>query len=220
MPTPDTIQGIPLADYDDPPAIPDDLRTLFYALMARAIPRFSTTAQRDTAYPVPVDGQRCTTGAGAGLREWIGLDGKWTSPPSVRSRYRVVTASGTVPYVASPTNYVDIAAPQVVPANPLGPGVPYQLRVSASIRGSIPQGLGGLLELVYDDTVFDADRFTNSGTSGCTYTYKASNVVYVNAAAAQNPHTVRARISSLAGNTSVSAENGFFHIEAQPWAEL
>jgi hypothetical protein len=77
MASPDTIQAIELPDYDDPPAIPDDLRVLFYALMSRATPRFSNTAARDAAYPSPVDGQLCMTGSGTTLRMWTAVGGTW-----------------------------------------------------------------------------------------------------------------------------------------------
>jgi len=77
MPSPDTIQAVELPDYDDPPAIPDDLRVLFYALMSRAVPRFSNTAARDAAYPSPVDGQLCMTGSGTTLRMWTAVGGDW-----------------------------------------------------------------------------------------------------------------------------------------------
>ncbi|SDG20475.1 hypothetical protein SAMN04487781_3999 [Cellulosimicrobium cellulans] len=77
MTSPDTIQAIELPDYDDPPAIPDDLRVLFYALMSRAVPRFSNTDARDAAYPSPVDGQLCMTGSGTTLRMWTGVGGDW-----------------------------------------------------------------------------------------------------------------------------------------------
>lgn len=77
MTSPDTIQGVELPNYDDPPAIPDDLRVIWYALMARAVPRFSNTAARDTAYPSPVDGQLCMTGSGTTLRMWTAVGGEW-----------------------------------------------------------------------------------------------------------------------------------------------
>lgn len=51
MASPDTIQAVQLPDYDDPPAIPDDLRTVFYALMSRASPG-SRTPRRATP-PTP-----------------------------------------------------------------------------------------------------------------------------------------------------------------------
>jgi len=75
--SPDTIQAIELPNYDDPPAIPDDLRVVFYALMQRAVPRFSNTAARDTAYPSPADGQLCMTGSGTTLRMWTAVGGAW-----------------------------------------------------------------------------------------------------------------------------------------------
>ncbi|MFE6228899.1 hypothetical protein [Cellulosimicrobium sp. NPDC057862] len=57
MPAPDTIQGIDLPTYDDPPAIPDDVALIWYAMISRGVPRFSNTAARDAAYPSPTTGQ-------------------------------------------------------------------------------------------------------------------------------------------------------------------
>lgn len=57
MPTPDVIQGVDLPLYSDPANIPDDLAAIYYALLSRGIPRFSTIAQRDAAYPSPTNGQ-------------------------------------------------------------------------------------------------------------------------------------------------------------------
>ncbi|MBN0039395.1 hypothetical protein JN535_04295 [Cellulosimicrobium cellulans] len=64
MPTPDTIQGIDLPTYDDPPGVPDDLSLIWYAMISRGVPRFSNGAQRDAAYPSPTAGQLCAV-AGA-----------------------------------------------------------------------------------------------------------------------------------------------------------
>lgn len=76
MPTPDTVQGTDLPTYTDPPAIPDDVATTFYSLMARSVPRFSSTDARDAAYPSPAEQQMCAV-AGVGLQ--IVRNGQWTT---------------------------------------------------------------------------------------------------------------------------------------------
>ena len=97
MTSPDTIQGIELPNFDDPPAIPDDMRVIFYALMARANPRFSNVAARDTAYPVPADGQMCTTGSGDLLVRWVGLGGQWVQEvTSLQMQQRPLYQAGFV----------------------------------------------------------------------------------------------------------------------------
>lgn len=78
MPTPDTVQGVPLPTFDDPPAVPNDIAASWYALMSRAVPRFINTAARDAAYPNPVDGQMCITGSAPTTRAWMGQGGSWT----------------------------------------------------------------------------------------------------------------------------------------------
>lgn len=63
MPTPDTTgQGYSLATFGDPPQVPTDLANLYYFLLQRGIPRFASTAQRDSAYASPTDGQFCYVG--------------------------------------------------------------------------------------------------------------------------------------------------------------
>ncbi|KON72609.1 hypothetical protein M768_13965 [Cellulosimicrobium cellulans F16] len=78
MPTPDTVQGVSLPTFDDPPAVPNDLSLVWYAMIARGVPRFSGTAARDLAYPNPADGQMCVTGSAPNIRSWIGQAGQWT----------------------------------------------------------------------------------------------------------------------------------------------
>lgn len=131
MASPDTIQAVQLPDYDDPPAIPDDLRTVFYALMSRSVPRFSGEAARDAAYPSPVDGQLCMTGSGTTLRMWTAVGGEWLQfarmagdlwsaemPPSAQaasgSGAMPITQTGgfaPIPNANSPKLTIDLPAP-------------------------------------------------------------------------------------------------------------
>lgn len=58
MPLNDPIQGLTiLPDYTQTPDIPAALLALWLASIQRGVPRFATTAERDTAYPSPVAGQ-------------------------------------------------------------------------------------------------------------------------------------------------------------------
>ncbi len=76
MPTPDVIQGTDLPAYTDAPAIPDDVATIFYSLLARGIPRFANTDARNAAYPSPAEQQMCAV-AGVGVQ--IVRSGQWTT---------------------------------------------------------------------------------------------------------------------------------------------
>lgn len=161
MTSPDTIQGVELPNYDDPPAIPDDLRVVFYALMSRAVPRFSNTAARDMAYPSPTDGQMCTTGSGSTLRMWVGIAGEWvitgfvstdvwqSANPHVAG-YTTITfdANGAADLEYGPLGFTPLAV-SVVPvpstgyANPITimgrpDGLPNATRVR--LRARIPTG--------------------------------------------------------------------------------
>ncbi|MBE9924420.1 hypothetical protein G8C93_00750 [Cellulosimicrobium cellulans] len=91
MPAPDPTQGVPLPTYDDAPAIPDHLRALFEALMARAVPRFINTAARDAAYPAPADGQMCITGTAPTIRSWLGQGGQWTETFPLYGAWQKIT---------------------------------------------------------------------------------------------------------------------------------
>lgn len=89
MPTPDLIQAVDLPIYSDAPAVPDDLATVWYEGLKRAIPRFSNAAQRDAAYPSPTQGQSCWVDSL--LAEQVyqsGWKNKWTAPgPGIWAAY-------------------------------------------------------------------------------------------------------------------------------------
>jgi hypothetical protein len=98
MPTPDTVQGIQLPTFDDPPAVPNDLSLVWYAAIGRAVPRFSGTAARDAAFPSPVDGQMCVTGTGTNLQLWLAVAGAWraiTTGSALLEPWTPITAFGT-----------------------------------------------------------------------------------------------------------------------------
>lgn len=89
MPTPDVVQGIDLPTFADAPAVPDDIANTYYANLARAIPRFANTGQRDAAYPSPTQGQSCWLDSL--LAEQVyqsGWKNKWVAPgPGIWAAY-------------------------------------------------------------------------------------------------------------------------------------
>lgn len=91
MPTPDTVQGVSLPTFDDPPAVPNDLSLVWYAMIARGVPRFSGTAARDLAYPNPADGQMCITGSAPNIRSWMGQAGEWTETFPLYGAWQKIT---------------------------------------------------------------------------------------------------------------------------------
>ncbi|WP_454044413.1 hypothetical protein [Cellulosimicrobium sp. Marseille-Q8652] len=123
MPTPDLIQGVDLPIYDDPPAIPDDLALIYYALLQRAVPRFSNTAARNTAYPSPTDGQLAVTGSGTSLVVWAAVSGTWRDlwrassdvPISSRSAETRRSTSGSFSS-GSMTTLANVSLPSSAPA--------------------------------------------------------------------------------------------------------
>lgn len=132
---------------------------------------------------------------------------------SVRSRFIMPTASGQL------NGSLDIATPQIVPANPFGPD-PYQLKVTASIRVGIPPGRGALLEILYDQVPFSENRYTNGGASLFVATLDPMFVAFVSD---QAPHRINVRLTAL-GNPTLGAVAvdpvGYILIEAQLRAAL
>lgn len=58
MPVTDPLQGATfLPAWSDPYQIPQTIQDMYQFLLARGIPRFTTTAERDAAFPSPVPGQ-------------------------------------------------------------------------------------------------------------------------------------------------------------------
>lgn len=127
----------------------------------------------------------------------------------IRSRDVTITASGSL------DGSVDAAEAQTLPAAPFGAS-PYLVRVTAAIRILVPAGRGGLLELLYDGTSYAEDRFSNGGSSQCTYTLKATIARTITD---QSAHTLRVRVTSLAGGITVQ-NVGYWLIEAQPRTAL
>lgn len=130
----------------------------------------------------------------------------------VAGRYTLASASGPL------NGTVNLAPQETIPAAPFGAS-PYQLRVSAAVSVTLPSGLGGRLRVYYDGVLFAQDQQTNAGSTPNTVTLQASNVAYVNNPASDTEHTVRAEISSLAGQISVGFD-GWFSIEAQARVQL
>lgn len=57
MPTTATKQGITMPTFGDAPAVPTDLLNLWNDMISRGLPRYASTAQRDTEWPSPTEGQ-------------------------------------------------------------------------------------------------------------------------------------------------------------------
>ncbi|WP_454728978.1 hypothetical protein [Cellulosimicrobium protaetiae] len=110
MPTPDTIQGVDLPTYDDPPAIPDDVALIWYAMISRGIPRFSNDAALEAAYPAPTEGQVAWIQAEQRLAVFAGA-------PTDDARWRTLPVQGdveTVPLLTGWGTYTGFAPPRLV----------------------------------------------------------------------------------------------------------
>lgn len=59
MPVVDPLQGATfLPGWNEPYQVPQTISDMYQFLLSRSIPRFTTTAERDAAYPAPVTGQQ------------------------------------------------------------------------------------------------------------------------------------------------------------------
>lgn len=128
MATADTIQGVELPTPDDQPAIPDHLAALWYAMIARGLPRFSTVDMRDERIGSPVDGMACITGSGTTTRLWMALGG-W------RELARASSATALAA-VMPPSDNVDVDAQFAVTSTAWQdvPGAVLSLVLPASAR--------------------------------------------------------------------------------------
>lgn len=120
MPLTDPIQGLTiLPDYTQTPDIPAALLALWLASIQRGVPRFATTAERDTAYPSPTAGQHAWvvdreyvyTTAGGWVRSlavpsaWstadITLASDWTQTDTFSTRDMAVRLEGDMAVLTS-----------------------------------------------------------------------------------------------------------------------
>lgn len=128
---------------------------------------------------------------------------------SKKSRFINIAASGTL------NGAVDIVPAQPLPASPFG-SLGFQVTVTASISTRMAAGRGAVLELLYDGVSFAEDRASNDGVASALITLSATLPIFVDAG---GPHTIRARLTSLAGEITVY-QVGYVLIEAEPRGAL
>jgi hypothetical protein len=136
----------------------------------------------------------------------------WVRQVETRSRLLPIAAFGKL------AGFVDLTAPQVLPAAPFGFGAPYRLTMSARVKITLPSGLGARLELLVNGVVAGGAEFSNGGSQTMLFkTLEVNDTILVGDDAAR---TVRARLTSLAGEIIVDTTYGRVYIEATPYEAL
>ena len=219
MPTPDIIQGIPLPNYGDGPAVPDDFAAVWYEAIKRAIPRFANTGARDLAYPSPAEGQYCYVD-GAEKAFYVGRSG-WKlhsrtatlpDPVNVQVAASQNVTSGTA--VALPT---PVAAGLVV-AHPMIIDVTLNAMIGAGVSGS-GTIYGAVLTLVGSGAgvaLTTADRPALSGASAPLLSGSLTRTVKATAAGTLNI-AVNGHVLTTSGG-AVTVRNVDLTIKPVRWA--
>lgn len=109
------------------------------------------------------------------------------------------------PALGGPISSNDLVANQTIPANLYSTST-YNLQVSASIQSIIAGGGGTRLEVLVDNAVVKSATFGNGapGAQNMSLTVDLTSLVLSSSTA----HSVRARVVSIAGANTVSANSG------------
>jgi hypothetical protein len=196
------------------PNIPQDIQNAVWDLADNTIPRFATTTARDAAYAAWIaaghtlaSGMHCTVGGALQVYR-----NGWKPAGETLVREVDNTAFGTL------NGWVNIVAPQTIPASPFGTSVAYVLDVDATARVTIPSGLGAKLELFVngETTPFGGDEYTNAGSTSCVAVLHARDFITTSNNTA---NVITAVLTSLAGTVTVSTKYGRLVITARPYRD-
>ena len=143
------LQGGPYPHPDDDADLSNDLKDIVEWAAERSVMRFSSTTERDSLLPSPIEGQVCATGSGTGLVLWLYANSAWRQIGPVENSSPVALTkeaglSGSTVYIQRRANMVELWAngnvsgtftPGLSDIIPVG-GIPADWRPSSNRWGA------------------------------------------------------------------------------------